>query len=88
MIDFIAWWDQMIGWVQRITGIVFLALIGIAGIAYLAGGNGGKRIALGCVLSAAVLLVLATYIYTQFGLEILFPDLFAFFEGLFDGGWT
>ena len=87
MIDFLAWWDVMIAWVQRITSLVFLSLVGVAILAYFLGTEGGKRVAVGCFISAVVLLILATYLYNQFGLEIIFPNLFGFFDNLFTRGF-
>lgn len=81
MVDFVAWWDNLLGWVESITTIAFFGLIGIALMAYLLG---SKKIAIGCIVTNAFLLVIAAYLYNNYGIEIIFPEVFDFFDNIFN----
>ncbi|NVM30030.1 MAG: hypothetical protein HWN65_14400 [Candidatus Helarchaeota archaeon] len=84
MIDYIVWWDTLMGWVTSITTIAFFGLIGIALMAYLVG---AKKIAIGCIVTIAFLAIIATYLDQSYGLEIFVPEIYDFFENLFNGGF-
>ena len=82
MIDYIAWWDNLMGWITSLTTIAFFGLVGIALLAYLVG---SKKIALGCIVTNVFLVLIALYLDQNYGLEIFLPEIYDFFESLFNG---
>ena len=78
-IDWINFYDDIMYWVQRITTIAVLGLVLIA----LLGIFINRRITIGCGLIIILLFIVAG-VLEGYGIEIFLPELWDFFEGLFN----
>jgi len=66
-------------YIQWATTFSIMGLLAIGGLCFLLG---ARKWAFDCVLIAIVLLVTA-YIFAGFGIEILSPEVYEFFQHLF-----
>jgi len=80
MTDWILIWDQLLFWVQWITTFTLIALIGFAGLCYILR---NRKWAVDCAIIAVVLLITAM-ILAQYGIEILSPEVYEFFQKIFN----
>ncbi|MHA1130354.1 MAG: hypothetical protein ACTSQI_15150 [Candidatus Helarchaeota archaeon] len=80
MIDWLVFWDQMMAWIQILTGGAVMALLGIAGLAYILR---SRKIAIDAAIIAVILVLVAT-VLAKYGIEILPHDVYDFFGGIFN----
>ena len=78
MLDWIELLNDLIYGVQWLTTLVILGLIGIACLAFFI----SKKTAINCGILALFLIIIAT-VFEQFGIQLLAPEVFAFFQNLF-----
>ncbi len=75
MLDWILFLDNVLYWVQWLTTFSILGLLGIACLAFFV----SKKISIDCALLAVALILVAT-VFGQFGIQLVTPEVFAFFE--------
>jgi hypothetical protein len=78
MLDWIAFMDDVLGWVQWLTSLTFVALIGIALVYYFV----NKKAMISCILLAVFLFIIAG-VFASYGIQIVDPAFYAFLRGLF-----
>ena len=76
MLDWLGFFNQLMFWVQWLTTLVFFTLIGVAFLCFFI----DKKITIKCGVVVIVLFIVAG-ILSDFGIQILAPELYAFFGG-------
>jgi ABC-type transport system involved in multi-copper enzyme maturation permease subunit len=79
MLDWIGFLDDLMYWVQWLTTLAVVGLIGIACLTYFI----NKKIAVDCGVLVVVLIIVAS-VFAQFGIQLLPPEIAGFFQNLFN----
>jgi hypothetical protein len=81
LLDWLTFYDQLIGYVKIATSAAIMVLIGIAAMAYILR---SRKLAIDAAIVAVALLIIAT-VLARYGVEILPDEVYEFFGGLFSG---
>ena len=76
MLSWTAFFDQLIYWAQWITTLVVFTLVAVAFLCFFI----DKKITIKCAFVVIVLFIVAG-ILSDFGIQILAPEFYAFFGG-------
>ena len=76
MLSWVGIYEQLIFWAQWITTLVVFTLIGVAFLCFFI----DKKITIKCAFVVIILFIVAG-ILNDFGIQILAPELYAFFGG-------